>query len=254
MFKHVIVRRPSPSIADGIKSAQNLGKPDYQQALSQHNDYINALQQCGVEITVLDADERYPDGCFVEDVALLTNKCAIITNPGVESRQGEELGMIDSLKMFYKNIERIQSPCSLEGGDVMMVGDHFYIGLSDRTNEEGAKQLINFLEKYGYTGSVINLKKVLHLKTGLSYLEDNILLVAGEFIGMEEFKSFEKIVIDENDSYSANCIRVNDFVLVPDEHESTRKAIEDAGLKTLVVSMSEFRKLDGGLSCLSLRF
>ena len=256
MFKNVIVRRPSRSLVNGITSAPELGKPDYELALKQHDNYIEALRDCGVEVTVLDADERYPDSCFVEDVAVLTKTCAIITNPGAETRKGEEKEMIETLKEFYPvdKIEYINTPGTIEGGDVMMVGDHFYVGLSARTNEEGAKQFIKALEKYGYTGSVVPLEEVLHLKTGLAYLENNNLLVSGEFVYREVFDKFNKIIIDESESYSANCIWVNDKVIVPEGYVKTQKAIEDAGYEVILVDTSEYRKLDGGLSCLSLRF
>lgn len=256
MFKNVIVRRPSRSLVEGITSAPELGKPDYQLALKQHDTYIEALKSCGVEVTVLEADERYPDSCFVEDVAVLTKTCAIITNPGAQTRKGEEKEMIETLKGFYPEdkVEYVKAPGTIEGGDVMMVGDHFYVGLSARTNEEGAKQFIAALEKHGYTGSVVPLEKVLHLKTGLAYLENNNLLVAGEFVDSKVFEKFNKIIIDESESYSANCIWVNDKVIVPTGYERTKKAIEAAGYEVVLVDTSEYRKLDGGLSCLSLRF
>lgn len=256
MFKNVIVRRPSRSMVEGITSAPELGKPDFELALKQHDAYIEALKSCGVEVTVLQADERYPDSCFVEDVAVLTKTCAIITNPGAKTRKGEEQQMIETLKGFYPEdkMEYVKAPGTIEGGDVMMVGDHFYVGLSARTNEEGAKQFITALEKHGYTGSMVPLEKVLHLKTGLAYLENNNLLVAGEFVDSPVFEKFNKIIIDESESYSANCIWVNDKVIVPAGYEKTKKAIEDAGYEVILVDTSEYRKLDGGLSCLSLRF
>ncbi|UCH95105.1 MAG: N(G),N(G)-dimethylarginine dimethylaminohydrolase [Candidatus Aminicenantes bacterium] len=253
MFKHAIVRRPGESLLDGITSA-SLGKPDYEKALQQHDKYIEALRSCGVEVTILEAEEHYPDSVFIEDTAVLTEKCAIITNPGAPSRQGEEISIKEALKKFYTNIESISAPGTLEGGDVMRVGDHFYVGLSARTNEEGAGQFAEILNKYGYTVSRVKMKKFLHLKTGLAYLENNNLLTAGEFIDHPEFKKFNRIVIDESEGYAANCIWVNDVVLVPMGYAKAKVAIEAAGYQTLAVDVSEFRKLDGGLSCLSLRF
>ena len=253
MFKHAIVKRPGKSLINGITSA-SLGRPDYAKALKQHDFYVETLKKCGLEVTVLEADEYYPDSTFVEDPAIVTQKCAIITNPGAPSRNGEKIKMSKILKNFYENIEYIKDPGTVEGGDVMMVGDHFYIGLSARTNQEGANQLIEILNKYGYNGSVVSLEKVLHLKTGLSYLENNNLVVSGEFIDKVAFKEFNKIIIEESESYSANCIWINGHVLIPDGYEKTQKAIEAAGYKVEIVDTSEFRKLDGGLSCLSLRF
>ena len=255
-FSHVIVRRPCRAMVDGITSAPELGKPDYELALKEHDDYIAALKQCDVDVTVLEADERYPDSCFVEDPALITRKCAIITNPGAASRNGEKNEIISAVKKFFSDdqIEYIQSPGTLEGGDVMMVGDHFYVGRSARTNEEGIRQLTEILAKYGMTCSEVPLYKVLHLKTGVNYLEDNNMLVSGEFVEKPEFEKYNKVVIPEEEAYAANCIWVNDTVIVPAGYPTVLKAVQDLGYKTLLVDTSEYRKLDGGLSCLSLRF
>ena len=254
MFKNAIVRRPGHSLVNGITSTPELGKPDYGLTIKQHDAYIGALRFCGVEVTVLQADERFPDSCFVEDVAVCTKKFAVITNPGASSRKGEEKVIIEVIKKFYNNLEYIKEPGTLEGGDVMMVGDHFYIGLSKRTNREGAEQLIEVLKKYGMSGSIVETSEMLHLKSGLAYLEDNILLVTGEFINNLEFKKFNKIMIEEEEIYSANCIRVNDYVLVPAGSPETKEKIKAAGFKVIVVDTSEYRKVNGGLSCLSLRF
>lgn len=256
MFKNVIVRKPGKSISEGITSAPELGKPIYKKALKQHETYVETLKSCGVKVEVLEPLEDYPDSCFVEDVAVLNRKCAIVTNPGAKTRNGEKNEIVEVLKKYYdeSKIEYIKDPGTIEGGDVMMVGDHFYVGLSARTNEEGAKQFINILEKYGLTGSTVSLEKVLHLKTGLAYLENNNLLVAGEFVDNPIFEKFNKIVIDEDELYAANCIWVNDYVLIPAGYEKTKKKIEDAGYKVKLVDTSEYRKVDGGLSCLSLRF
>jgi len=254
MFKNAIVRRPGRSLVDGIASAPESGKPDYKIAIKQHDDYIEALKFCGLEVTELQADERFPDSCFVEDVAVCTKKFAMIAKPGASSRRGEEKEIIEVIKKFYNNLEYIKEAGSLEGGDVVMVGDHFYVGLSKRTNREGAEQLIKALGKYGMSGSVVEMSEMLHLKSGLAYLEDNVLLATGEFLNKVEFGKFNKIVVDEEETYSANCIRVNDYVLVPAGYPKTKEKIKAAGFKVIVVDTSEYRKVNGGLSCLSLRF
>lgn len=253
MFKNVIVRRPGRSLVDGIGPG-NLGKVDYENALRQHESYVEALKKTGVEVTMVDSKEEFPDSCFVEDTAVLTKRCAIICNPGAASRNGEEVSVHEALKDFYENIEEIKSPGTVDGGDVMMVGDHFYVGLSARTNEEGARQFIGFLRKYDLDGTMVPLKEMLHLKTGLAYLENNNLLIAGEFIEDPMFKDFNKVIIPEDEGYAANCIWMNDYVLVPMGYPKTKKAIEDLGYNIIEVDTSEYKKLDGGLSCLSLRF
>lgn len=255
-FNHVIVRRPCKAMVEGISGGTYPGTPDYELALKQHDTYIEALKRCDVDVTVLEADERYPDSCFVEDPALITRKCAIITNPGAESRNGEKNEIIGAVKKFFSDeqIEYIRSPGTLEGGDVMMVGDHFYVGRSARTNEEGIRQLTEILAKYDMTCSEVKLEEVLHLKTGVNYLEDNNMLVSGEFVTKEDFAKYNKVIIPEEEAYAANCIWVNDTVIVPEGYPAVLKAVQDLGYKTLLVDTSEYRKLDGGLSCLSLRF
>jgi dimethylargininase len=256
VFENVIVKKPCRAIEFGITSAPELGKPDYGLAVRQHEKYIEALKECGVAVTVLEADEEFPDSCFVEDTAVLTRNCAIVSNPGAPSRTDEVRQMIPVLKGFFPDdrIKYIKPPGTLEGGDVMMAGDHFYVGRSARTNAEGIRQFIEILERYGLSGSEVLLEKVLHLKTGVNYIENNIFLVTGEFVDKEDFAGFHKIVIPEEEAYAANCIWVNGKVIVPAGYPVTEKAIRSAGYETILVDTSEYRKLDGGLSCLSLRF
>jgi dimethylargininase len=253
MFNKAIVRAPARSMTLGLTSAR-LGIPDYNLALKQHDQYIKALKRCGIEVICLEADENFPDSTFVEDVALLTKHCAIITNPGAPSRRGEIQEMGDLLKNYYSNIYQVSDPGTVEAGDIMMAGDHFYIGLSERTNKEGAMQVIAILEKHDMTGSIIPLSEVLHLKTGLAYLENNNLLACGEFLDKPEFNEYNILEIEEDESYAANCIWVNNTVLIPSGYPKARSVIQEAGYEIIEVDVSEFRKLDGGLSCLSLRF
>lgn len=256
MFSNVIVRIPCSRVCDGITSAPELGKPDYEKALVQHAAYVRALESLGVKVKVLPADEDFPDSCFVEDVAVVTKKCAVITNPGAPSRNHETDHIREVLAEFYDEavIEKIEAPGTLEGGDVMMCGDTFYVGRSARTNEEGIRQFSDILGKYGYTVIEVPLEKVLHLKTGVNYLENNNLLVSGEFTDKPCFASYNRIPIPENEAYAANCIWVNGTVIVPEGYPGVLKAVRDAGYPVITVDTSEFRKIDGGLSCLSLRF
>lgn len=254
MFQHTIVRTPCRNILEGITSAPELGKPDYEKALGQHARYIEALEKCGVDVTVLPPTDEYPDSCFVEDVAVCTRKCAIVTNPGADTRKGEIAGIAEVLSRFYEHIEAIHAPGTLEGGDVMMVGDTFYVGRSARTNEEGIRQFAEILGRYGFACVEVPLTEVLHLKTGVNYIENNNMLVSGEFVDKECFKKYNHIRIPDSEAYAANCIWMNGTVIVPEGYPETLKAVQAAGYPTLTVDTSEFRKIDGGLSCLSLRF
>ena len=137
---------------------------------------------------------------------------------------------------------------------MMKAENCYYIGISKRTNNEGAGQLIQILKKKKMTGVRVPLQKMLHLKSGVSYLGNNILLVCGELKVRKEFAGFDRIEVDEDESYAANSLFINGKVLIPEGFPKTRRKIENAGLETIVLDVSEFRKVDGGLSCLSLRF
>lgn len=255
MFHNAIVRTPSASLIHGLTTSATLGAPDYELALIQHQNYINALAQCGLEVTVLPTIDEFPDSCFVEDVALLTNQIAILTRPGAISRQGEVKAIEETINTFYKgNHVRIQSPGTIEAGDILNVNNHFYIGLSARTNQEGARQMIHELTERGYSASTIQLNEFLHLKTGVSYLDQGYLLVSGELVNHPSFNHLKQIIIDPEEAYAANCIMINGTVLLAQGYPKTKKQISALGFPCIELDVSEFKKIDGGLSCLSLRF
>ena len=184
-FSKALVRKPGQSLPGGLTTS-NLGAPDYTLATLQHQAYIRALESCGLEVILMEADEHYPNSTFIEDTALLTPQAAIITRPGAPSRRGETAAVRKVLENHYKRIETIEPPGTLEGGDIMMVGSHFYIGLSERTNQAGARQAIKILKSHGMSASTIHVKDSLHLKTGLAYLENDTLIGFSPYIDAEE--------------------------------------------------------------------
>jgi dimethylargininase len=286
MFTRAIVRPPAPNFAEGLTTA-DLGKPDYQRALKQHEDYCAALERCGLRLITLAADSRYPDSTFVEDTAILTEalphgratapardngRCAILTRPGAPSRRGEVESMRKVLADFFPALGEIQFPGTLDGGDVCEAGSHLFIGISERTNEEGAQQLVELLAPLGYTASLVDIRAdelesvpgalatglisegILHLKSGLSYLGDNRLAVIDALAARNEFSKYDLIRVSDDERYAANCIRVNDHVLVASGFPVLERKLRDLRYSTIALEMSEFQKMDGGLSCLSLRF
>ena len=252
-FKNALVRRPCWNLAQGLSTA-GLGLPEYEKALVQHDAYIAALRYCGLAVTVLDADDRFPDSVFIEDTAIVADKTAVLTRPGAPSRQGEEAAVAEALERFHEHKETIAAPGTLEGGDVFRAEDHLYIGVSARTNEDGARQLAVILGKHGYSATPIPLRDVLHLKTGVAYLENNRLLACGEFLDHPLLAGFEIVPVAADEAYAANSVWINGRVLVPAGFDKTRRTVERLGYEAVPVDVSEFRKLDGGLSCLSLRF
>jgi dimethylargininase len=256
LFTRAIVRIPGINFADGLTTV-SLGVPHFEEVLAQHARYCEALRECGLELITLEPDLRYPDSTFVEDAAVLTARGAILTRPGAASREGEVAAIRPIVQGFFPRYFSIEATGTLDGGDICEAEDHFFIGLSHRTNEEGARQLAAQLAGLGYTSSVIDIramKSILHLKSGISYIGDNTLVVMEEMAGNDQFRSFELVRVGAAESYAANCVRVNDRVLVADGYPRLVEDLTARGFKPLILDMSEFQKMDGGLSCLSLRF
>ncbi len=253
MFTRAILRKPCLNMVHGLTTA-GLGIPDHEKALRQHEAYANALRRCGVETVIMEADEDFPDSVFIEDTAVLSEKVAVIARPGASSRRGEEVAVAVVLADFFGRLETIAAPGTLDGGDVLRVGDHFFIGVSARTNETGGKQLAEVLIRNGYGAELVPLRHVLHLKTGIAWLGTDRLLAAGEFMLNPQFQRFQVIPVPDREAYAANALAINGRVLVAAGFPATEAAIGNSGFETIAVDVSEFRKLDGGLSCLSLRF
>jgi dimethylargininase len=255
-FTHAIVRPPAATFADGLTSS-GLGPPDLALALEQHEAYCRALERLGLSLTRLPADPDFPDATFVEDAAIVTSEGAILTRPGAPSRAGEVTAMGEALCRWVPELDRIGSPGTVDGGDVCEAGPHFFIGLSERTNEEGAAQLSAWLAARGFGTSVIDIRGMpgmLHLKTGLSWLGGRRLIAWREVAGHEALRRWEVVGVPKGEEYAANCIVVNDTVLVARGFPKTAALLRGLGHDVAELDMSEYRKMDGGLSCLSVRW
>ena len=256
MFTRAIVRIPGSNFAEGLTTV-DLGRPRFDDVLDQHSRYCDALRDCGLELTVLEPDLRHPDSTFVEDAAILTPHAAILTRPGASSREGEVAAIRPVVQGFYARRFTIEPPGTVDGGDICEAEDHFFIGLSLRTNEEGARQLAAHLGALGYTASTVDIRSmstILHLKSGISYIADNTLVVMDEMAANPQLARFNQIRVSAAESYAANCVRANDRVLTAQGFPRLRGELIARGFSPLVLNMSEFQKMDGGLSCLSLRF
>ncbi len=251
-FKYAIARRPGMNFAQGLTTA-NLGQSSFELMQKQHQAYVETLESLGLEIVVLDALPRYPDAHFVEDTALVTPHVGVITNPGAEARKGEADEIEPVLSMYRKTV-RITSPGTVDGGDVLMVGNHFFIGVSERTNTLGANQLGHILEEDGNTWIAVPVGAGLHLKSSVNYVGSNTLLITEDFSDLPAFRNYDKIILDPEENYAGNTLLVNGILLMPSGFPKTRNKLETLGQDIIELDVSEARKMDGGLTCLSLRF
>jgi dimethylargininase len=255
-FSRAVVCPPGANFAAGLTSVR-LGEPVHALALKQHEAYCAALVQCGLELLRLEPDERHPDSTFVEDAAVVTERGAILTRPGAPSRTGEVAAVSKVLAKAYSSLSSIQSPGTLDGGDVCEVANHFFIGISERTNQTGAEQLAELLASWEYPSSFVDIRSVkgiLHLKSGLAHLGENRLVVIDELSHRNEFARYQLVRARAGEEYAVNCVRVNDHVLVAAGYPEIENTLHALGYQTIALDVSEFQKMDGGLSCLSLRF
>jgi dimethylargininase len=255
-FTRALLKPPPPTFARGITHAHE-GTPDIARALAQHQAYTAALEQCGLSVSVLPADAAYPDSCFVEDTAIVTARGAIITHPGAPARRGEEESVAAALRVWYPDLARIMPPGTLDGGDICDVDGHFLIGISQRTNEEGARQLGAWLADLGYPSSTIDVRGcrgLLHLKTALTYLGDGRIVCTSEIPATEALAPYEVIVVGDSERYAANCLNINDRIIIAAGYPQLAAMLDRDGYDVIALEMSEFRKMDGSLTCLSLRF
>ncbi len=252
MYSQAITRKPCKNFGAGITSS-NLGKPDYSLMLQQHHIYVDTLNNLGLQVTELEALDDYPDAHFVEDTAVVVPEIVIIARPGAKSRRGEEITIEDELAK-YKTIEKIKAPGTVDGGDILITGKKVYIGISERTNREGANQLSEILKKFGYDSTYISVNKGLHLKSDINYIGKNTLLITDNLFDTQDFKSYNKIIVKPEESYAANSLLVNNKLLIPKGFAETKLRLLEAEFDVIELDMSEAQKMDGGLTCFSLRF
>jgi len=254
-FTAAIVRPPATSFADGLTTA-GLGAPDLSRALAQHAAYRAVLEQLGVSVTALPADADFPDSTFVEDTAVVTAHGAILARPGAPTRAGETVAMREVLEARFGAVAAIRAPGTLDGGDICQADRTFFIGLSHRTNEEGARQLADWLGRSGYTSTIIDIRRndaLLHLKSGIAWLGGRNLVVVDALADHPALAGYHRMLAPPGETYAANCVRVNDAVLVAAGFPVVAAEIAALGQRVITLDMSEFRKMDGGLSCLSVR-
>ncbi len=252
-FTHALARRPTSNIGDGL-TTQQLGKPDFTQTLKQYNAYLDALRACGLNLTILPGDETYPDGCFVEDPAVIYRDLVVITQPGAASRRGEAAAIAHAFPS--RDLVYISGDACLDGGDVLFCADRVLIGLSERTNRAGAEQLRNALIAYDSKLKVdfVPISGVLHLKTGVTELAPGVLLRSPLMSANYAFDFAESYILPLHEAHGANVLPTNNALLIMSGYPTVADLAQRFYTQIHQLPMSEFEKMDGSLTCLSLRY
>ena len=253
-FSHAICKEPSQSIVEGLR-AVDTGSPNLDLFKQHHNDYISALRETGATVTVLEAAEAFPDSVFVEDAALCLQEGAVVMRPGAPTRLGEAAEMAPHLEKLYGDVKFITGEGFIEGGDILTTEREILIGLSARTDQAGIEEFTHHVNGWGYNVRMVDTPAgVLHFKTDCSLLDEETILSTKRLSASGCFEGYRVIHTAEGEDACANAIRFNNLVIMPAGFPKTRDSLSQAGFNVREVGNTEAAKLDGGMSCLSLRF
>lgn len=250
----ILARRPASNFADGITTASHLGQPDYDKAIQQYDTYLQALRDCNLQVTVLPADNRYPDGHFVEDPVVIFRDVAFMCRSGAEARQGEG----DSLKPHLSDLQIIEADAEarIDGGDVLICADRVLVGLSHRTNQAGVDVLRHAFQrvKPDIQVDAVPFDGLLHLKSGLTELAPNVLIRDPALHTGYDLSWANVHTLPRDEGYAADVMPVNDTLFIAEGYPTALEIAQNYYNNIVELDMSEFQKMDGGLTCLSLRY
>ena len=250
---HAIVRPPSPALSRCELTFLERQPIDIERASAQHYAYVAALRAQRCTVNVLPPEEDLPDAAFVEDAAIVLDECAVITHPGVESRRGEVDAVAVALEA-HRPLHRIAAPGTIEGGDVLRVGRTLFAGRTARTNEDGIRQLVEFVAPYGYEVVAVDLHGCLHLKSAVTYAGRETVLLNPEWVDVGVFARWQAVPVAQEEPYGANVLLVSDTLHVAASAPQTQRKLEALGFRTVALDTSEFEKAEAALTCLSLLF
>jgi dimethylargininase len=224
---------------------------DLEVARTQHQNYVKALEALGCEVTELPEEPDLPDSVFVEDTAFILPEVAVITRPGADSRKPEIKSIVQTLSL-YKPLVHVTEPATVDGGDVLILGKDIYIGLSLRSNQESIDQIQYLLNHHGYTVTGVKMHDCLHLKTALTKVDHQTVLINPNWVDTSHFEAFDWIEVDASEPFAANCLPVNGQIIYPTSFPKTTKKLEAHGCKILPVQVDELAKAEGAVTCCSL--
>jgi dimethylargininase len=248
-----ITREVSRSIAQCELTHLSRVQIDLEKARTQHQCYRQALAELGCEVVNLAEQPELPDAVFVEDVAIVLDEYAVITRPGAESRRPETDSLARGLRE-YRRLGFIEAPGTLDGGDVLRVGKTLYVGLSGRSNRAAIDQLRALIAPYGYTVKAVEVSGCLHLKSAVSQVADNTLLVNPSWVKPANFGTLEWLEVDPAEAYAANTLLIGKSIIYPTSFPRTRRRLEQRGIRVVPVDVSELQKAEGAVTCCSLVF
>lgn len=249
-YTDAVVRSLPDSFDRCIRPADSTAPIDVALARTQHDTYVDLLSRLGLVVHRIDADERFPDCCFVEDPAIVVGNIAILCEMAAPARRGEGEAVARALSRYHA-LRRLGPPAFIDGGDVIRAGDRLFVGLSERTNAEAVQQLRYFLGDE-YAVMPVEVRDVLHLKSACTAIDAETLLIDPTKVDPVAFDGFELIEVPEGESYAANCLAVNGAVVVSAGFPRTSELVASTGYEVIELSMSEFRKAGGSLTCLSI--
>lgn len=227
---------------------------DYEKAIGQHGAYCDLLRRLGVEVLNIEACDAYPDCCFVADTAIILDELAVIASMGAPSRRGET-SAVEQILSLHREIRRIEPPATLDGGDVVRLGKALFVGCSGRTNAEGIQSLTRIVHPFGYRVTPVAVTGSLHLTTACSALDEETVLLNPCWIDDRPFKRFRILCAFEEEPWAASTVRVGNVICVEAHSPRTLQMVAThSGADVEVVDISEFRKAEGSLSCLSILF
>jgi len=250
-MKVAITRAVSARIDRCELSYQAREAIDVARAREQHRRYEDCLAACGYTVQRLAEEPDLPDAVFVEDTAIVLDELAVITRPGAESRRAETGSVAAALQPF-RRLCHIEPPGTLDGGDVLPFGRTLYIGRSRRTNQAAVAQLCDLLGTYGYEVKAVQVRRCLHLKSAVTSVAADVLLINPDWIDEDAFPAVMKIAVDPGEPAAANALLLDDGVVFPAAHPATRRRLENYGLRVHAVEVSELAKAEGGVTCCSL--
>ncbi len=224
---------------------------DLDVARAQHHEYVQLLKALGCTVIELPAESELPDSVFVEDTAFILPELAVITRPGADSRKPETESIHRALTPLIKTIQ-LEAPATLDGGDVLVAGKQIFIGLSTRSNQMAIDQLNKLLAAYGYSVTGVQMHDCLHLKSAVTRLNNETLLINPNWVDTDHFEEFNWIKVDPGEPFAANGLPIGEFIVFPTAFPKTRSKLEEAGLKVVTVDVSELAKAEGAVTCCSL--